>query len=93
MSKQNSTIEEIIGDPKRLDAELQNFRKDTQILSSRRANLIKKYQKKWVAIYEGKVQASAPSINSVLQAVDKLGLPRENIVVRFVDKNVRRMIL
>lgn len=93
MNKPDATIEEIIGDPHQLDFDLQSFRKDTQILSSNRANLIDKYPKKWIAIYQGKVQANGPSINSVLQAIDKLGLPRENVVVRLIDKNVRRMIL
>ncbi len=93
MNKSDATIEEIIGDPRKLDAELQGFRKDSEILSSRKADLMDKYLKKWVAIYDGKVHANAPSLNAALREVDRLGLPRENIVVRFVDKNVRRMIL
>lgn len=91
--KPDRTVAEIIGDPKQVDAELQAFRRDSKILSSRRARLIEKYPKKWVAIYDGKVQASALSLNSVLASVDKLGLPRESVVVRYVDRNLRRMIL
>ena len=93
MNRSEPTIQEIIGDPKQLDAELQRFRKDSKVLSSRRANLTAKYAKKWVAIYDGRVRASAPSLNSVLAEVEKLGLPRESVVVRYVDKNIRRMIL
>ena len=87
------TIEDLIGDPQRVDAELQKFRKDTQILSSKRGKLIEKYPKRWVAIYNGKVQADARSLNQVLAKLDQLQLPRESVVVRYVDRNLRRMIL
>src|SRR5438132_13318419 len=86
-------VEQIIGDPKRLDADLQEFRKDTQVLSSRRAKLMQKYPKRWVAIYRGEVQADARSLNEILKAIDQLGLPRESVVVQYVDQNVRTMIL
>lgn len=89
----NQTIEEIVGDPVRLDAELQKFREDTKLLSSRRVNLLKKYPKRWVAIYDGKVQADAPSLPAVLAKVAELSLPREQVVVRHVARNLRRMIL
>ena len=87
------TLVEIIGDPKRLDAELQKFRKDTKLLSSKRTNLIAKYPKRWVAIYDGQIQADARTLKQVLTKVDELSLPREGVVVRYVDRNFRRMIL
>ena len=37
------SLREIIGDPRRLDTELQKFRKDTKLLSSRRMNLLTRY--------------------------------------------------
>ena len=87
------TIQEIIGDPKAVDAGLQKFRNDTRVLSSKRANLIAKYPKRWVAIYDGKVQANARNLSQLLAIVDNLNLPREGIVVRYIDRNLRRMIL
>ncbi len=87
------TLAEIIGDPKRLDAELQKFRKDTKLLSSRRVNLLAKYPKRWVAIYDGQIQADALSLKQVLTKIDELNLPRERVVVRYVDRTLRRMIL
>ena|SRR5437879_3280235 len=86
-------IDEMIGDPKRLDTEMQDYRKDISILSSQRAMLLQKYPKRWVAIYKGKVQADAQSFDEILANVDELGLPRDSVVIRFVDKNHRRMIL
>lgn len=87
------TLMEIIGDPVRLDAELQRFRADTKLLSSRRMNLMAKYPKRWIAIYDGQVRADALSLKQVLAKVDELSLPREGVVVRFVDRNLHRMIL
>lgn len=87
------TLAEIIGDPKHLDAELQKFRKDTKLLSSKRINFIAKYPKKWIAIYDGQVRADARSLKQVLIKVDQLKLPREGVVIRYVDRNLRRMIL
>lgn len=87
------TLAELIGDPKRVDAELQKFRKDSRLLSSRRVNLIEKYPKRWIVIYDGEVRADARSLNQLLTKVDELNLPREEAVIRYVDRNLRRMIL
>ena len=91
MSEQ--TILDIIGDPRRVDAELQKFRKDTLVLSSKKANLLARYSKRWVAVYDGKVQADARSVKQLLADIDTLQLPREAVVIRYIDRNVRRMIL
>ena len=88
-----AAILEMIGDPRRLDADLQRFRKDTKLLSSKRMNFIAKYPKRWIAIYDGKVQADERSLKQLLVKVDELNLPREEVVVRYVDRNLRRMIL
>ena len=87
------TLAELIGDPQRLDAELQKFRKDTKLLSSKRMNFIAKYPKRWIAIYDGQVQADARSLKQILTKVDEMQLPREGVVIRYVDRNLRRMIL
>ena len=87
------TIQEIIYDPKLVDSDLQRFRKDTEVLSSMGANLMAKYPKRWVAVYDGKVQTNARSLNQLLTDVDMLGLPRDGIVIQYIDRDVRRMIL
>lgn len=85
-------IEAIIGDPKQVDAELQKYRKDTRVLS-RRLNLVSKYPKRWIAVYDGEVRADSLDLNQLMDKIDDLGLPRDRVVVRFVDRNLRRMIL
>ena len=87
------TIEQIIGDPKRLDAELREFSRNAKVLSSRKTHLIGKYAKRWIAIYDCQVKADASSLNQLLAKVDELQVPRDRVVIRYVDKNMRRMIL
>lgn len=82
-----------LGNPKDVDRDLQSFRRTAQLLSSRHPRLIDRYPKKWVAVYRGQVRASGKIFASVLAEVDKKGLPREHVIVRFIDRNQRTMIL
>jgi hypothetical protein len=50
MKRVEPTIEQSIGDLQQLDTELEQFRRDASVLSSRRARLIEKYPKQWVAV-------------------------------------------
>ncbi len=88
-----ATFLKIIGDPKRLDAELQQFRKDTELFSSRRNSLLKKYPKRWVAFYHGRVRADSATLDSLLAETDRIGIPRGHIVVQFMETDLRTMIL
>lgn len=87
------SIEEIVGDPTKVEADLQQFRKDTGVLSRRSANLIAKYAKRWIAIYDGEVRADAISLGQLLTKIDAQKLPREKTVVRYIARSKRRMIL
>lgn len=87
------TLSEIIGDPKRLDADLQKFQKDTKLLSTKQENFLKQYSDRWIALYDGKVRADAASMNLILTKLDELNLPREQVVIRFMNQKSHRMIL
>ena len=86
-------ILEKIGDPAAIDRELQSFRKSARVLSSSHRRLIDRYQKKWVAIYKGRTRAEGRTLQATLRQVDKKGLPRGNVIVRYIDRNQRAMIL
>ncbi len=91
--QQARVIVDDLGDPRDLRDEIQRFRRAARILSSKHPRLIDRYPKQWVAVYEGKVRAAGSTFNSVLAQVDKQGLPRRAVIVRFIDKNQRTMIL
>ena len=82
-----------LGNPEDIDRELQIFRKSARALSSHYPRLIDRYQKKWIAIYDGRPIAEGRTLQATLQEVDRKGLPREHVIVRYIDRNQRTMIL
>ena len=89
----DKTIEEIIGDPRQIDADLREFRKNARVLSSKSGHLLEKYPKRWVAIYGRRILADEDTLGQLLARVDEMNVPRDRVVTRFIDKNQRRMIL
>jgi len=87
------TIRQVIGNPADIDRELQSFRRSARVLSSHHPRLIDRYQKKWVAVYDGRTRAQGRTLQSILQQIDRMGLPRECVIVRYIDRNQRTMIL
>ena len=83
----------MIGDPKRVVEDLRRFRRSTRVLSSDHPRLIDQYGKTWVAIYGGKVRVNAKSLSHLMASIDREQLPREDVVVRYIDKDERIMIL
>ena len=86
-------ILEQIGDPAEVDRGLQRFRKAARVTSSQRSRLIDRYPRQWIAVYDGKVKAHGTTLQSVMERIDKQGLPREHTIVRFIEKDHRTMIL
>ena len=86
-------ILELVGNPKRLDRELSVFRRSARTFSSEHPRLIKKFPKQWVAVHRGKVKAAGTTYNLLMKQVKERKLPREHILVRYIDKNARTMIL
>lgn len=90
------TISEVVarlGPLDELRSGLADFRRSARILSSDRPRLIDDYRQQWVAILGGEVVAHDDSLDGVLKAIDERHVPRSRVLVRFVDENVRTMIL
>lgn len=83
----------LLGDPRVVDKDLKRFRRSSRALSSDRPRLINEHRDRWVAVYKGGVKASEKTFDGLMAAVEKRKLPRESIVVRFIDKDERIMIL
>ncbi|MEX2226222.1 MAG: hypothetical protein WEB52_07230 [Dehalococcoidia bacterium] len=86
-------VVDIIGDPGVLEKELEAFRESARVLSSKQRHLIARYPKRWVAIYEGDVAADAATLHELMAEIEDRGLPRGHMIVRYIDKNPRKMIL
>jgi hypothetical protein len=83
----------ILGDPKAVARDLREFKRTAKVLSSNTPRLIDQYPKQWVAIYKAKVQAHAGTLQSLLVQVEDKGLPRGKMIVRYIDRTQRTMIL
>ncbi len=83
----------MLGDPVAVDRELEAFRKSARLLSSRRKHLIAHYANQWIGVVEGRVAAHAPTLKAVVAKLEDIGVPRGRALVRYIDKNPRKMIL
>ena len=83
----------MLGDPKKVASELRAFRKDARVLSSKRAHLISQYPDQWVGIHQSQVVVSGGTLDSVVEQLDALGIPRGRAIVRFISKHPRKMFL
>lgn len=81
------------GTPAEIDRELQQFAEAADVLSSDHPRLIDEHPLQWVGIYEGKVAASAQTLNSLMQQLETKGVPARHAIVRFIDKEQRTLIL
>lgn len=79
--------------PADIARELQRFSRTARALSSKRPRLIEKHPQQWVALYEGHVEIFGKTLKSVLAQVKTQGLPQEEVLVRYIDKNLKTLIL
>jgi hypothetical protein len=86
-------IRELIGDPVTVDQELQEFRNSALLFSKERPRLIDEYPRKWVGVFKGSVQADADTLRDLLRKLDEKKIPRSSVVVRYIDKTIRTMVL
>jgi hypothetical protein len=82
-----------IGTPAEIWSELMDFTRSAQILSESTASLMDEYSEQWVAVFGGQVASCAASFRDVLEKVDAKNLPRDKIIVRYIDKEPKTMIL
>lgn len=93
MVPSEGNIRELLGDPHEIERDLRSFRRTAHILSTDHPRLIDRYPKLWVAAYKGRVRATGRTLRSVLNQVESEGLPKDKVIVRFIDKTQRTLIL
>ncbi len=69
------------------------FRKSSLLFSSHHKRMINLYPEEWVAVYNGKVEAHDQNYDNVLSQIDKKGIPRQLILIRYITKQQSSMIL
>jgi hypothetical protein len=79
--------------PKKIAQDLRAFTRTARVVSSNERQLLKKYSKQWIAVYNGKVRAAAKSLDGVISKLEKQGLPANESIIRYMDTSGRRLIL
>lgn len=88
-----SQMRALIGDPKKVHQELKEFRESAGVFSSSQAKLIAHYPKKWVAVRGKDVVAHAGTLPQLMKKLDREGVERDSVMVRYIEKNLRTLIL
>jgi uncharacterized protein DUF5678 len=79
--------------PKKIARDLRAFSRTARIFSSNEQRLLKEYPKQWVALYGGKVRASAKSLDEVLSKLKKQRVPANQAIIWYMDTSGRKLIL
>lgn len=86
-------IHEQVGDLTELVREMKDFDMSLETLCSNYGQILKEYPNQWVAVHQGEVKASAETHELLMAAVEQKGLPRHNVLIRFLDKTGRKLIV
>jgi hypothetical protein len=72
---------------------LRSFSKSAAVFSAGSPRLIDKYEDKWVGVYEGKVVASADTLDEVTREISRKGIPLNETMIRRIDRKEKTLIL
>ncbi len=79
-------------DPGDVVERLRAFTRSCETLSAD-SSLIEEYAQRWIGVYQGEVQAAADDLESLLRELDRIGVPRGDTVIRFMETDQPTLIL
>lgn len=79
--------------PEAISKSLRSFERAARLLSSNQPRLTDEYPEQWVAVTDSKVLAHGDTLEQVLQQVDTIGVLRSDVIVRYIERNLRTLIL
>ena len=85
-------IASIIGDPRKVGAELQSFRETARHLSDD-PTIAERFKGQWIGVHGGQVQSYGDTVDKVLHQLDVAGYARSQVIVRYIHKEPRILIL
>ena len=88
-----SALAEMNERPDNTARSLRRFQRTAHVLSSNQPRLINEYPDQWVAVSASTVVAHGKSLDSVLRKVDRKGVHRSDVIVRFIERTQRTLIL
>ena len=72
---------------------LREFSKSAERLSNDQPRLINDHLLQWIGVYRGEVSATANDLSSLMEELERRGIPHGETIVRFIEKNQRTLIL
>ena len=73
--------------------QLGKFSETAKLLSSQRPRLIDEHPKQWVGLYDGHVEVFGDSLDEIMSAIDERQIPRDSVILRFIDTEEKTLIL
>ena len=80
-------------DPEDIAKRLREFSKSAEMLSNDRLRPVNERPLQWVGVYHGEVSAKADDLPSLVEELERRGIPLGDTIVRFIEKNQRTLIL
>ena len=69
------------------------LQRDLEFLSESRDRLIRKFAEQWVAVFNESVVAHSPDLSTLLRDLDRQGISPDQVIVDFLTKEQRALIL
>ena len=80
------------GSPEEIAESLVRFSRSSELLSVD-STLVDKYAQKWVGVCFGEVKAVEDELDALLNSLDRQGVPRSEVIVRFIEREQRALFL
>ena len=88
-----SVLTEMNEDPGNTARSLRAFQRSARVLSNDHPRLINEYPDQWVAVTDSTVIAHGDTLEQVLAQIDAKDIPRADVIVRFIERTQRTLIL
>ena len=72
---------------------LREFSTSAEMLANDQPRLIDEFPRQWIGVYRGEVSAKADDLPSLMEKLERRGIPLGDTIVRFIEKNQRTLIL
>jgi hypothetical protein len=73
--------------------EYERLQRDLVFLSESRERLIKKYAEEWVAVFDQAIVAHADEVDDLVRQLEEEGISPHQVIVDFLTKEQRALIL
>lgn len=89
---QKDLLDQLGAPPDVLDG-LRRYRKAVSSLAAKRARLARQHPERWIAVYNDDIVALTKTLEDLVRCIDEQKLPRDEVIVQFLTKERRVMVM